>query len=158
MNDHKNEILNIDAAYQHLKYFHEGYRDKMITLLHGDKFAEEQMGIDTGRYAIGSARRFSYDEGWEQAAKDYGNKSEKIKVYHGSDKENLPLLKKGTWITESEETARSFGKYIYVLHVEDDDVAWEYLSPDMCDWDTNEQGEWRGELKKDFTVNEMINR
>lgn len=152
MSDDKKEMLNVDAAYQHLKYFHEGYRDRMITFLHGDKFAEERMGIDTGRYAIGSARRFSYDEGWEQAAKDYGNKSKKIKVFHGTHLKDLLFLKAGTWITESEETARTFGENIYSLYVEDDDVKWEYLSADVCDWNTNGEGEWRGELKKNITL------
>lgn len=78
--------------------------------------------------------------------------SKKIKVFHGTHLKDLLFLKAGTWITESEETARTFGENVYSLYIEDDDVKWEYLSADVCDWNTNGEGEWRGELKKNIAL------
>ncbi len=77
---------------------------------------------------------------------------EKTKMYHGTNKANLPFLRSGTWISELKETAKTFGSIVYTLYVDDDDVDWEYLSPEVCDWDTGEQGEWRGQLRKDYNL------
>jgi len=76
-------------------------------------------------------------------------------VYHGSDKYNIKNLKKGSWVTEHIETAKSFGKYLYKLNVYENQVDWEYLSPNMIDWDTNGNGEWRGTLKYNIKCNKI---
>lgn len=74
------------------------------------------------------------------------------KVFHGTNKKDLEFLRKGTWVTENYETAKTFGKYVYGFRVNEEFVDWEYLSPEMCDWDTKGQGEWRGTLKGIFIL------
>lgn len=80
-----------------------------------------------------------------------------IKLYHGSKRGDLSFLRKKTWVTENIETARTFGTYVYVIEVPETDVDWEYLSSEMCDWDTNDKGEWRGTLLKDITCSTLSN-
>ena len=79
----------------------------------------------------------------------------KTTVYHGSNTPLLAYLRAGTWITENKETALSFGKYLYEIEVNMDDVEWEYLSAEECDWDTQGKGEWRGQLIEDYKLNEL---
>lgn len=77
-------------------------------------------------------------------------------MFHGSSIKNLDVLREGTWVTESRLTAESFGPFVYTLDVVEDDVIWEWLSPDMCDWDTGGKGEFRGQLRKE-TVTVLSN-
>lgn len=77
-----------------------------------------------------------------------------MNVYHGTNI-IIDMLKEGSWITTDIETARSFGKNIYVLQVNDDDVDWEYLDPDWCDWDTGGGGEWIGTIVRDINCNKI---
>lgn len=58
-----------DAIIQHLKHYHEGYRECMLTSLYGESFVE-RLGIDVDRYSPDSARRNSYNEGWGKAKND----------------------------------------------------------------------------------------
>lgn len=65
------KILRLDCENQHLKYYQEGYREYMLTAIHGDGEVWKELQIDTERYAPGGARRISYEEGWEKATNDY---------------------------------------------------------------------------------------
>ena len=65
------EKLKLDAALQHLRHYQEGYREGMLTLLHGEDIVWGVFGIDVARYAPDSARKFSYNEGWNAAVNDY---------------------------------------------------------------------------------------
>jgi hypothetical protein len=59
-------------------------------------------------------------------------------------------LKLGSWVTENIETAKSFGDFLYKIHVNEDEVNWEYLSPEMID------GEWRGVLKNNTPCEQIL--
>lgn len=71
MNDCKQEFKELDCDYQHLKYYQLGYRESILTLIHGENKVWEQFNIDVDRYSNGSARRVSYNEGWQDAILDY---------------------------------------------------------------------------------------
>lgn len=58
-----------DAIIQHLTHYQCGYRECILTLLYGESFVE-RLGIDVDRYSPDSARRNSYNEGWENAKND----------------------------------------------------------------------------------------
>jgi hypothetical protein len=59
-----------DSCLQHQIHLFEGYKERMLQHLYGEDYAEETLEIDVERYSLGSARRFSYDEGRKQAEND----------------------------------------------------------------------------------------
>ncbi len=61
----------LDGKYQHQKYYHEGYRECMLTLNYGEIHVGDNMDIDVKRYSPGSARDISYQSGWFDALNDY---------------------------------------------------------------------------------------
>ena len=65
------EIFRLDCENQHMKYYQEGYKESMLTLIHGEDIVWDKLQIDASRYAPGGARRVSYDEGWNCAVRDY---------------------------------------------------------------------------------------
>lgn len=67
----------IDCKFQHLKHYGEGYREKMLELIHGEQAVWDELQIDTDRYSPDSARRISYDNGRDDAARDYNLLSQK---------------------------------------------------------------------------------
>lgn len=68
------ESIRLDNKYQHIKYYQEGYRECVLTLRHGEDKVWDRMQIDVGRYAPDSARKISYEEGWNDAINDYEKK------------------------------------------------------------------------------------
>jgi|JI10StandDraft_1071094.scaffolds.fasta_scaffold214211_3 hypothetical protein len=58
-----------DSTIQHLKHYHEGYRESILTSMFGESYVE-RIGIDVDRYSPNSARKNSYNEGWESAKND----------------------------------------------------------------------------------------
>jgi hypothetical protein len=63
--------MTLDCELQHLKKFHEGYRECMLVQIHGYEYVEDELEIDTIRYSPDSPRRISYDEGWNSALNDF---------------------------------------------------------------------------------------
>lgn len=61
----------LDGKYQDQKYYHEGYRESILTLIHGEIYVGDNMDIDIKRYSPGSARSISYQTGWLDALNDY---------------------------------------------------------------------------------------
>lgn len=61
----------MDNSLIHLCHYHEGYRESMLTLIHGENIVWDKFQIDTARYSPGSARDTSYQEGWNKAIQDY---------------------------------------------------------------------------------------
>lgn len=70
--NNKKEIFRLDCENQHIKHYQEGYRESMLTQIHGEDKIWDKLQIDTGRYAPDSARRISYNQGWNDAISDYG--------------------------------------------------------------------------------------
>lgn len=68
------EILRLDNMNQHLKHYQEGYRESMLTQIYEEDKVWSNFEIDVDRYLPGSARRFSYDQGWNDAISDYSLK------------------------------------------------------------------------------------
>jgi hypothetical protein len=58
--------FSLDCLNQHLKHYHEGYREFFLILNHGQD-AVENKNIDIDRYSLDSPRRNSYNDGWKQA-------------------------------------------------------------------------------------------
>jgi len=57
---------DLDNKYQHLKHMFEGYREYvLIEILRYNDDKEIEDAIDDERYSPGSARRISYNEGWD---------------------------------------------------------------------------------------------
>ena len=71
------KINQLDCEIQHIKYYNEGYREKMLDLIHGEEAVWDKLQIDTDRYSPDSARRISYDNGRDDAARDYDLLSQK---------------------------------------------------------------------------------
>lgn len=65
------ENFKLDCENQHLKYYQEGYRESMLTLIHGEIKVGDLLEIDVNRYSPDGARRNSYDEGWSHAINDF---------------------------------------------------------------------------------------
>lgn len=68
------EINRLDCENQHVRYYFQGYRESMLTLIHGENFVWTNLVIDVDRYSPDSARRNSYDEGWKDAVNDFNLK------------------------------------------------------------------------------------
>jgi len=66
------EILRLDCENQHIKHYQEGYREGILTQIHGEYKLWNKLQIDVDRYSPDSARRISYDQGWNDAVRDYG--------------------------------------------------------------------------------------
>ena len=66
------EILRLDSENQHIKYYQQGYREGMLTQIHGEEKVWDKLKIDVDRYSPDSARRISYNQGWDNAVSDYG--------------------------------------------------------------------------------------
>jgi hypothetical protein len=66
------EILRLDCENQHIKHYQEGYREGMLTKIHGEDKVWDNLQIDVDRYSPDSARRISYQQGWNDAVSDYG--------------------------------------------------------------------------------------
>lgn len=64
------EALELDYKLQHLKHYMQGYKEFILTKIHGAQ-AVENMGIDFNRYSTGSASRISYDSGWNAAESNF---------------------------------------------------------------------------------------
>jgi len=73
--DNYTELLvrknKIDCEYQHLKYYHEGYRHCTLINLYGEQGAYDSFGIDDHPYSPDGARDVSYRQGWDKATKDF---------------------------------------------------------------------------------------
>ena len=65
--------LSIGDTAKHEKHYNEGYRESMLTLLHGENKVWDAFNIDVDRYTPDSARRISYDLGWLKAIEDYNS-------------------------------------------------------------------------------------
>lgn len=65
------EILRVDFESQHIKYYQKGYRESMLTQIHGENKVGDILQIDVDRYSPDSPRRTSYDQGWNDAINDY---------------------------------------------------------------------------------------
>jgi len=63
--------MTLDCENQHLKYYQKGYRESILTLVHGEEKVWDEFGIDTRPYPPDGARDVSYMEGWNLAIKDY---------------------------------------------------------------------------------------
>lgn len=66
------EILRLDCENQHIKHYQEGYRESILTLVHGEDKVWDILQIDVDRYSPDSVRRISYNQGWNDAVTDYG--------------------------------------------------------------------------------------
>lgn len=65
------EKLALDNENQHLKRYQEGYRECFLTKTHGEEKVWDVFQIDVDRYSPDSARRFSYNQGWNDALNDF---------------------------------------------------------------------------------------
>ncbi len=64
------KIITLDDKLQHMTHYHEGYREYMLTRIYGSDKVSDELQIDVYRYSPGSARRISYESGWQEAMND----------------------------------------------------------------------------------------
>ena len=69
------ENLRLDCENRHIKNYFDGYRESMLTLIHGEDAVSDVFDIDVQRHSPDSPTEFSYNEGWLQAVNDYQLKS-----------------------------------------------------------------------------------
>ena len=65
------EKNKLDCELQHLKYYQEGYRHSVLTIMYGEIKVGDELDIETHKYSPDGVRDVSYKEGWNKAIEDY---------------------------------------------------------------------------------------
>jgi predicted RNA-binding protein len=75
--------------------------------------------------------------------------------YHGSS-QMRDTLSKGTWVTDVLYVAHSFGKYVHVVEINDDDIDIDVIYSVVENMYLEHTRELRGTLLKDVIVKRII--